>query len=99
MSVTYFDESDRPTDEEIRAYVREECDGMVLIGDWSGRSTKKGLHIPSENGDYGQCEFRSDRSDWREKPLSVYPEGSKDWCTICLAYIWPERSNIEVKQR
>lgn len=96
MSKAYFDPGGRPSEREIREYIEAECDGIVLIGNWPGRSTKKGLHIPSENGDYGQCEFRSDRSQWRAKPLAVYPEGSKHWCDICLAHCFPNRSNVEV---
>lgn len=91
MSSRYFDSVDRPREAEIRSYIREECDGKVVIVDWSSRSCAKSLHIPTEDGEMGLCRYKQ-QPDWRTKSLDVYPYGHKRFCTICLARAFPGRT-------
>lgn len=96
MPEVYFNTQQRPQDDEIREYVKQECEGIVLLGGWSGKSNKQTLHIPDGSREIGCCNRCDERMEWRQKSLSVYPPGSKRWCTVCLAAVFPDRANSEV---
>jgi len=68
----------------------------VVVGT-HGRGTADSLHLPADDGT-PRCQTQLRRTDthideraaeWKEKEMSVYPAGHKEFCERCVQ-IWRE---------
>lgn len=88
----FFTDTERPSRDAIRAKVVDGCGGTVLVG----RGAPDTLHVPRGENERTRplCHAQLERGEWRPKDLALY-RGHKEFCTRCVALLFPERVAVE----
>lgn len=89
----FFTDTERPSRDAIRAKVVDGCGGKILVG----RGPSDTLHVP-RGGECTRplCHAQLERGGWERKDLALY-RGHKEFCTRCVALLFPERVAANLK--